>query len=571
LFTTTLHVVAGNPPAATAAHQAGNGAMPASAYVAPLALLILLVVEVFGLTLTFDTQSLLNIPSGWARIVDWSPQYLRLAIAVIGATLLLGGRSLMTWLADAASAAAEHPRSMPAAVHGAAFLMFAWITRVVIGGDLASAQTPAFLALAWLAAGAATAISWAATVFPAGIWITGLRTYRGTIAVGAIIGSVGWTIGFATEALWTPLADYTFVVVRWGIERLYPVATVTAAEFVVGTPTFSVRISPACSGYEGIGLVLAFAVGYLWVVRDRLRLPAALALVPIGVVAVWLLNAARIVALIAIGTAGWPEIAMGGFHAQAGSLLFASVALGLVALSGRPVFSVRTVTDASPRFAAAAVPSAHGRHVDQTTGYLAPFLVVILTALVTGLFADDIDWLYPIRVAAVVIALWTCRTAYRTSLWHWSWPSVGLGVLIFGVWVIFTRDAGPTPTWVRALESTPPVWAAAWFLLRVVGYVVTVPIAEELAFRGYLTRRVISEDIEGHEPGSFTWLSFIVSSLAFGLFHGSHWVAGTLAGMAFALALYRRRRIGDAVLAHAVTNGLLAVYAIATGHWSAMS
>jgi membrane protease YdiL (CAAX protease family) len=62
-----------------------------------------------------------------------------------------------------------------------------------------------------------------------------------------------------------------------------------------------------------------------------------------------------------------------------------------------------------------------------------------------------------------------------------------------------------------------------------------------------------------------------VSSLIFGAFHGSAWLPAALAGMAFAVALYRRREIGDAVLAHAMTNGLIVLYVLFTGRWSMWS
>jgi hypothetical protein len=50
--------------------------------------------------------------------------------------------------------------------------------------------------------------------------------------------------------------------------------------------------------------------------------------------------------------------------------------------------------------------------------------------------------------------------------------------------------------------------------------------------------------------------------------HGGDWLAGTLAGMFFALALYQRRELSDAVVAHATTSALLAMDVLATGHWS---
>jgi membrane protease YdiL (CAAX protease family) len=44
-------------------------------------------------------------------------------------------------------------------------------------------------------------------------------------------------------------------------------------------------------------------------------------------------------------------------------------------------------------------------------------------------------------------------------------------------------------------------------------------------------------------------------------------LAGTLAGLIYAVAFLRRGRIGDAVMAHATTNALLAVYVLLGGKW----
>jgi CAAX prenyl protease-like protein len=105
---------------------------------------------------------------------------------------------------------------------------------------------------------------------------------------------------------------------------------------------------------------------------------------------------------------------------------------------------------------------------------------------------------------------------------------------------------------------------------RIIGAIVTVPIAEELAFRGYAIRKLISVDFESEPPGTFTWLSFAVTSILFGVLHGN-WVAGTVAGGGFAIALYRRDALSDAIVAHATANALLAAYVLATHSWSLWS
>lgn len=105
-----------------------------------------------------------------------------------------------------------------------------------------------------------------------------------------------------------------------------------------------------------------------------------------------------------------------------------------------------------------------------------------------------------------------------------------------------------------------------WFAFRVIGTVVTVPIAEELAFRGYLLRKLVSSDFENVAPTRFTWFSFLGSSIVFGLLHQS-FLAGTLAGAGFALAIYYRGNLVDAVVAHMTANALIAATAIGLSWW----
>jgi CAAX prenyl protease-like protein len=145
---------------------------------------------------------------------------------------------------------------------------------------------------------------------------------------------------------------------------------------------------------------------------------------------------------------------------------------------------------------------------------------------------------------------------------------VALGVIVFGVWLLLAPGdmmvaSGPPLAWTEA----DPVWATLWLVFRVAGSVLTVPLAEELAFRGYLTRRLVQRDFEQVPLGRMTWISFVVSSVLFGLLHGSCWHAGIIAGLLFALALRCRGRLADAVAAHLTANALLCVYVLCTGTW----
>ena len=84
-----------------------------------------------------------------------------------------------------------------------------------------------------------------------------------------------------------------------------------------------------------------------------------------------------------------------------------------------------------------------------------------------------------------------------------------------------TSATSPIPT---SLAEIPAGLAAVWLLVRVLGAAITVPIAEELAFRGYLLRSLLSANFDDLSTLRFTGLSFVVSSVLFGALH-DRWLA----------------------------------------------
>jgi CAAX prenyl protease-like protein len=118
-----------------------------------------------------------------------------------------------------------------------------------------------------------------------------------------------------------------------------------------------------------------------------------------------------------------------------------------------------------------------------------------------------------------------------------------------------------------SLAATSAGVRDTWIGLRILGAVFTVPIAEELAFRGFLLRRLVDADFDSVLFRSTTWLAVLGSSVLFGLMHGQHWMLGVAAGVMYGLLLRRTGRMGDAVVAHAVTNALLAGYVLIFGQW----
>ena len=529
-----------------------------------ISLIGLLIAEILVLTILFDTASLERVPSVWARLIGWAPQYLHIVITVLGLILFFNQKQLWEWIRANDEDCTPEIQLQYLIAHVSTMLLFYWLTgQVMQERSAASNDLGSGWAIAWFLTGAATLLVWCLAMMPRRTWFAAFSKGRNGIIWGIVLGCSAWGIGLFTEKLWSPLATLTFTVVSGILHLTHAQVVSDPARFVIGTSTFRVLIAQECSGYEGIGLVVAFLSIYLWLFRKDLRFPKAFLLFPAGAIAIWILNAFRIAALVIIGASGWPEIAKGGFHSQAGWLSFNAVSLGLVAITMRGGYFMKSKSAVR----VADVGS------DPTTAYLAPFLAIVGTAMLTGAFTAGFQWLYPLRIIAAGSVLWLFRKNYIDLKWKWSWQAVAIGLITFLMWVLFlpADAANDKAEWPLALQSVSIYSAATWVVFRIIGYVVVVPLAEELAFRGFLTRRIMRADFHDVPIGTFSWFSFLLSSLLFGIFHGKLWLAGTGAGMLFALALYRRRSLGDAIQSHAATNAMLAVYAVVTGHWSAWS
>jgi exosortase E/protease (VPEID-CTERM system) len=411
--------------------------------------------------------------------------------------------------------------------------------------------------LTWVASVVATGVTWLATMLSPLAWLEIVKRSLRPITTGVTVAATAFLIGNSANHLWASMAWATLGLVR---AMLGLVATQVVCDPVwctIGVDGFRVMIGHECSGFEGIGLVLALLAGYFWVFRQSLRWPRAYLLLPLGAMLIWSLNAVRIAALVLIGAWASPSVAMGGFHSQAGWLAFLGVSLGLVAISRRSSF-----------FAADLEATVEVDRSNPTLSFLGPFLVVLATALVTGAFSSGFDALYGLRVLTGGLALWHFRRDFAGLLRGWSWGGIAIGVVAFVLWAALEPASTESARSLRsAVQAMPRGQGWAWIVLRVIGSVAIVPLVEELAFRGYLTRRLISVDFESVPLGRFSWLSLLISSAAFGLLHG-RWLAGMLVGVIYALALYRRGKLGDAILAHAVTNALIATTVLATGDWA---
>lgn len=542
------------------AAQTESGTGPSAAGKRWLFLIGVLLAEYTLLSYLFDALQMQRLSDGFGLLGHLGTLAPLGVVVATASVLLLGAKDRAALVELTAQTAPEARAVRFVLLNLVCYALFLWLTDGIFDGALAQSPALWLWVSLWIGLGAAVVTSLMPAAMPWSAWRRLGGQLAPAFAGGAVVGLLAWVAGLATAQLWWSLNMATLTTVGAMLSPLVYDMVYLPEDRIIGSERFFVVVGPECSGFEGLGLMVVFLGLYLVTARHQLRFPRALWLLPAGLVAVWLGNSLRIAALVLIGVHLSPDVALGGFHSKAGWLFFCGVALALVALSRRSA-----LFGAQP--AQPAAPAAHDYH-NPTAAYLTPLLTLVGTGLITGLFAVSFDALYGLRVLAVLVALWVFRADLPRPSWAPSWEAPTVGVLVFLFWVplVGTPEPGAGEALVLGLEELSAPLRAVWLGLRVIGSVVTVPIAEELAFRGFLLRRLSSADFTAISLRSRAPLAWLISSLAFGVVHPS-WLAGTLAGLCYALVAARRGKLSDAIVAHAVTNALIAGQVLLRGQY----
>jgi exosortase E/protease (VPEID-CTERM system) len=443
-------------------------------------------------------------------------------------------------------------------LHAAALLGFAFASAALYG-NWSGVAYPNALAVSWIAAGL-IAIGAGSAAFVPWTFFEWLKRSTGPVWMFALaVALLAVSAVRLSQSLWQYAAEFTFRLVVWIVHPILPAVRLQPERLRISTPNFGVIIDQACSGLEGAGLLIVFMTAWLILFRRDFRFPRSLLLIPACVALLYTVNAFRIAALFLLGNAGAPKVAAGGFHSQAGWIAFNAVALGITLIV--PRFTWFRTGPREPKAASVAAPNA-------TAAYLMPFLSILAAGMFSRAASADFEWFYALRFVAAVATLWFFRDQLRKIDWRCGWLGVAAGIGVFGLWVGLDALYGtPAAAMPPALGSATPGTRTLWIVIRFLAAATTVPIAEELAFRGFLMRRISSEDFELVPLSKASWLGVGASSVAFGLLHGERWLAGIAAGLIYALAARRSGRLGEAALAHGVTNTALAVYLLQSDQW----
>jgi len=209
--------------------------------------------------------------------------------------------------------------------------------------------------------------------------------------------------------------------------------------------------------------------------------------------------------------------------------------------------------------------------------YVVPFVVFLLFLGIQQYLPIRPTIDYPLRVVILAIVLWVfSRDVIDLRCSNWI-ASILLGVAVFIIWI------GPDLLFPHYREHwlfensllgkinhqiSPEVLSSPVALgSRIIRATVLVPILEELFWRAWLMRWIISPRFEQIKLGTCTPVAFWVTAALFASEHGAYWDVGLIAGIAYNWWMIRTKSLGDCILSHAVTNGCLCWYVVATHHW----
>ena len=221
-----------------------------------------------------------------------------------------------------------------------------------------------------------------------------------------------------------------------------------------------------------------------------------------------------------------------------------------------------------------------------------PFAVYLAIPALGGTWLPHHEyWLYAVKVAVAARLVWWMRRRLPEMRGSFSWAAVGVGISIAVLWEVISYyvpglgrlyehalhlftgkplpPTHPPEPWAPlTVFSEAPAIAYALITIRVLGRSLLVPLIEETFYRSFVYRYLINPNFESISLTTRHGAAWILTSVLFGFSHPDQWLAGCVCGAAYQWLVVRSGRLGDAMLAHGITNGLLSVWVIVQGTWN---
>lgn len=214
--------------------------------------------------------------------------------------------------------------------------------------------------------------------------------------------------------------------------------------------------------------------------------------------------------------------------------------------------------------------------------YVAPFAAYLVATAAESHFPDHYPIAYTAKIVFVtVVCLFSFREWPRFETRGFGW-AILFGVLGVVAWIglaglgVEQWLAGNVPLFDSVIQSRPsynpfekiesPSGQWAFLIVRFLGLAALVPIIEEVFWRGFLMRYLISDKFESVPIGTVTPLSFAIVTFFFALVH-PELLAAIAWGAGINVLYWWTRNLWACVVGHSVTNLLLGLYVVNWGEW----
>jgi CAAX prenyl protease-like protein len=209
---------------------------------------------------------------------------------------------------------------------------------------------------------------------------------------------------------------------------------------------------------------------------------------------------------------------------------------------------------------------------DPVIARCAPFAAfIVMLTLASVLSISGTAVFRNLIVLAMLVWLWRSYSELRNAapLAAPQWLlAIVVGVAIFVLWINLDQDwallSRPSGGFDPRQEDGSMNWPLA--LARLAGFALVVPVMEELFWRSFLLRWLARQDFLAVAPREAGARAFLITTVLFALEH-NQWLAGAIAGAGYNWVYMRTGNLWVAVLAHAVTNGVLGAWILYTGNW----
>ncbi|OHB66095.1 MAG: CAAX prenyl protease-related protein [Planctomycetes bacterium RBG_13_63_9] len=178
---------------------------------------------------------------------------------------------------------------------------------------------------------------------------------------------------------------------------------------------------------------------------------------------------------------------------------------------------------------------------------------------------------FALRIRPMALVVGVLGVVAWIELCHLDLEQRFLVPLLKWVWLDWLVDLG-TRSGYDPLEHLAgrPVCAWGFLVIRFLGLAAVVPLIEEFFLRGFLMRFVVGSRWWEIPMGKANGWAIVLATLVPMAMHPAELLAAAVWFSMVTWLYLKTQNIWDCVTAHAVTNLLLGVYVVTTGHWQLM-